>query len=364
MSKNQIKIYYIYTLFCFIFISLTTEYLSLEDIIYVANQTDVISYSELAKVAPDLPTDSDLIIKHVAQRFLVPYVIGLTSKLLNIDLFITFKLFTFIFVIFYIYLIDFIRRKLNFNFINSILFFSILFLNPYIVRNHLFQPVQAHDILFFSFGLIFAYTVIKKDYFLNITTIIFCIFLRQTSIAMFLASSIYFIINKKFKSFFILLIIFTLFFLLIINIGNSISSHVFPIHLTYRLLFYDFSNLEKLFKFFLLPLVAFFPLFIFFIGSKKEDIDYKAAYTLLFCCLLMIGQPLAAGPDGSLGNVVRIANLCFPILAVAIFYIFDFSNIFKNRIIFFIFNSGLFFWSMHPTFSTIKIFSILRFYPH
>ena len=270
MSKNQIKIYYIYILFCFIFILLTTEYLSLEDIIYVAKQTDVISYTQLAKVAPALPVDSDVIIKHVAQRFLIPYLIGLTSNFLNIELYTTFKIFTFIFIIFYIYIINYIRKKLSFNFLNSILFFSILFLNPYIVRNHLFQPVQAHDILFFSMGLVFAFTIIKRNYFLNILTTIFCVFLRQTSIAMVVASSIFLSLNKKFKNFFVLIIFYTLLFLLIINIGNSISKDVFPIHLTYGLLFYDFSNFDKLFKFFLLPFVAFFPLFIFLLDQKKR----------------------------------------------------------------------------------------------
>ena len=77
----------------------------------------------------------------------------------------------------------------------------------------------------------------------------------------------------------------------------------------------------------------------------------------------MIGQPIAAGPDGSLGNVVRIANLCFPILTLVIFYIFDFSNFFKNKIVFLVFIFGLFLVNA-PDISTIKIFSILRFYPH
>ena len=88
-------------------------------------------------------------------------------------------------------------------------------------------------------------------------------------------------------------------------------------------------------NFFYYHLLLFFHFLFFFIGSKKKDIDNKIAYTLLFSCLLMIGQPIAAGPDGSLGNVVRIANLCFPILTLVIFYIFDFSNFLKKIKLFF-----------------------------
>ena len=364
MNKKQIKIYYIYIIFCLIFISFTTEYLNLEDIIYFANQTDAISYFEIAKLSPSIPVDSEIIIKHVAQRFLIPYLIGWTSKILQIDLFVTFKIFTFIFIFLYILIIDLIRVKLSLNFVNSILFYSLLFLNPYITRNHLFNPVQAHDMLFFCLGLVFAYSIIKNKYILNIIIVFFSIFLRQTSIAMFLASSVYLILNKKIKIFIYFIIIFLLLFIFIISLGNRISNDIFPIHLTYGILFYDFTNFEKLIKFFLLPLVAFFPLSFVIVGKKINNIKEKYVYILIFCCALMIGQPLAAGPDGSLGNVVRIANLCFPILTLLIFYFYDFSIFFRKKLLFGMFIVGLFFWSLHPTFSTIKIFSFLRFYPH
>ena len=52
MNKADIKIFHLFTLISFLFIVLTTNYLSLNDIIFLANQTDVISYSEIAKIAP------------------------------------------------------------------------------------------------------------------------------------------------------------------------------------------------------------------------------------------------------------------------------------------------------------------------
>jgi len=75
----------------------------------------------------------------------------------------------------------------------------------------------------------------------------------------------------------------------------------------------------------------------------------------------MIGQPIAAGPDGSDRNVVRIATLCYPILITLIFYAISFKKLFKIKIFYYLFLLCLQLWSLHPTFSIIKVFSILRF---
>ena len=207
MNKSEIIKYYLFVLISLTFVILTTNYLSLFDIINKASQTDVISYVEIANKSPSLPFESEIIIQHVAQRFLIPYFIGLFSNLLNYELFYSFKIFTFVFIIFYIFLINLLIKKLNFNLKISVLFFSILFLNPYIVRYHIFNPVQAHDLLFVCLGLIFALSFINKNYIINLITTLFSLYLRQTSIAFFIGSCIFLSINRKFK-FLILLIVF------------------------------------------------------------------------------------------------------------------------------------------------------------
>ncbi len=192
MNKFETKIYYFYVIISFVFITATTDYLSLFDIIHVANQTDTISYSKIARMAPLLTSESDIIIQHVAQRFLIPYVVGSLAHFLDIDFFLVFKIFTFLFIFFYIFLINSLINKFNFNLKVSILFFSILFLNPYIIRYHIFQPVQAHDMLFFSLGLFFVLTIINKKYYTNLLVTITTAYLRQTSIALLIGSSIFF----------------------------------------------------------------------------------------------------------------------------------------------------------------------------
>ena len=127
MNKSENRIYYLYITISFLFIALTTNYLSLHDIIYVANQTDSISYSEIAKKAPLLPNESNTIIQHAAQRFLIPYIVGSVAHFLNVDFFLIFKLFTIVFIFFYIFLINLLIKKLNFNLKISYYFFQYFF---------------------------------------------------------------------------------------------------------------------------------------------------------------------------------------------------------------------------------------------
>ena len=362
MNKSEAKIYYLYIAISLIFITATTNYLSLYDIIHLANQTDVISYSEIAKKAPLLNKDSDIIIQNVAQRFLVPYIVGSIANFLDIDFFLVFKFLTILNIIFYIFLINMLIKNLNLNLRVSILFFSILFLNPYIVRYHLFNPAQAHDMIFFCFGLIFSITIINKNYLVNLMTTVIAIYLRQTSIALLIGSSILLLINKKIKFFFILIGSFFISLFLIIETGKQISSDDFPIELAYGIIFYDFNQFEKLIKFLLLGIMPFAPLIIVFFGKINKDIKVSSALILLFVCVMIIGQPILAGPEGSINNVGRIANLCYPILACFCFYVFNFEKFVNRNYLFYIFISALFLWSLHPTFSIFKSFGVFRFY--
>ena len=120
--------------------------MSLNDLIYSANQTDIISFYEIAKKSPEFPVQSDIVAKHDAQRFLVPYLIGLTSHLGNFDLFNTFKVINFIFIFLMIFIVLFLSEKLKLEFRSSLLF-SLFYFNPYTVRYGIFNPIQVHDIL-------------------------------------------------------------------------------------------------------------------------------------------------------------------------------------------------------------------------
>ena len=362
MNKYQKSIYYLYIVIAFLFIIFTTNYLSLHDIIYVANQTDGISYNEIAKIAPHVPKENSIIIKHVGQRFLIPYIIGSAAYFLNIDYFIIFKIVTFVSILIYIFLINLIVIKFNLKCKESILFFSLLFLNPYIIRYQIFNPLQAHDILFFCLSLAFVLTIIQKKFLSNLLTTTITIYLRQSSIALFIGSIIILLINKQIKLLIILIFLFSISFLLIIKTGEIISIDKFPIRNAYGIIFYDFRQTEKLIKFLLLAILPFFPLLVILFGNINKNIDNYTIIAILIVCLLLITQPILGGPDYSTNNVGRIANLSYPILTVLCFYVFNFKKFIKNKFFFYSFVVGMFLWSLHPTFSIFKIFAPLRFY--
>jgi len=144
--------------------------------------------------------------------------------------------------------------------------------------------------------------------------------------------------------------------------GKQLSSDEFPMHLAYGIIFYDFSQFEKLIRFLLLGIMPFAPLIVVFFGKINKDIRVSSALILLFVCAMIIGQPILAGPDGSVNNIGRIANLCYPILACFCFYICNFEKFVNKNYLFYIFISAMFLWSLHPTFSIFKSFGVFRFY--
>ena len=362
MTPKENYIFYTYCLLSFIFVFLTTNYLSLEDIIYKAGQMDVKSYMVIASNSPELTNEKTNLSRHLAQRFLIPYIIGFGSNILNIEIFKFFKLINFIFIFIYLTVIIVYLKLSSFDFWSSLIFYSLLTLNPYIVRGHLFQPIQIHDIIFYTISIIFTICLFRKKYLVLIGINFFSIFLRQTSIAFNIAMFIYFIKNKKIIYLLIQLILLFMSFYLISFFSNFYSIEKFKFNYAYGIVNYDFSNTARLFKFILLPFVSFFPLFIFFYSQIiKNKIIEVENILLLFICLMMIAQPILAGPDGSDRNVVRITTLCYPILLIVFFRIFDLSRFLKNRVAIVIYLIGLHFWSLHPTFSTIKIFDFLRF---
>ena len=362
MSSKDTKTFYLYQFFALTFLLLTTKYLNIHDIINIGGQMDAISYIEISRYFPKLPSENDIILQNAAQRFIIPYAVGFFSNIFAIDLLIVFRVFTLLFLLFYIFLITFIVDKLKLNLRESILLFSLLFLNPYIARFHLFNPIQSHDMLFFCLCIIFAYSVISNKFILNITTIVITIFLRQTSIALFFASLIHLIIYKKIKLIIFLCLSYFIGLYTITYVGKYISTNSFPIQTAYGIFLYDFTQIDKLVRFALLPLVSFFPLFIFFLSERNKDINIKTILILLIPCIMMIAQPYLGGPIYSTANVVRISTLCYPILTILIFYSFNLRKILTNNLIFFLLLCCLFFWSIHPTFSIFKFFGIFRFY--
>ena len=124
MIKKDNKIFFLFIIFVLLFLFSTTKYLSLFDIIYTAGQMDVISYTEISKHAPSLPYNSEIIIKHIAQRFLVPYIAGSIAYYTQIEIFTVFK--------FLIFSLNLIPINIFSLLINLVLNLDIIFLGTFL----------------------------------------------------------------------------------------------------------------------------------------------------------------------------------------------------------------------------------------
>ena len=365
MEKNNSKIIFLYTLFCFIFLIVTTNYLTEYELINMAGQKDIEQYYLISEMSPELPKNNKNILAHVSSRFTIPYIAGYIKNIFNIEIFDTYKYLNFFFIaLFLIILLNFLSA-INFSFKEKIIFISLLCLNPYIIRQHLFQPVQAHDVLFFSLTIIFAKGIIQNKFSLILFSSLLMIFIRQTSIAFFLGGLIFLIFNtkKNYKNIVFFIVLLLSLFKFVSMIGNTISTERFSMSYAYGILSYDLNKYKELIKFLLLPLLSFFPLLILMTARFKEikSNNIKSIFIFFIVSSLMIAQPILGGPDYTQRNVMRIASLSYVIASLFVFFRFDINRLFKNNYYFIIFLCGLFLWSLHPLYSIFDFFKIIRF---
>lgn len=304
------------------------------------------------------------------ERFLISYFTGLLSNLLNMNSFHIFQIFTYFTISFLI--------VINYKIINkvipqknySLLFFSLFLLNPYIVRYSLSNPVMINDLVFTaSISLLFLSFLNKKNILFYIA-LFFAIISRQTSILIILA--LVFSLLLPYKNDFINLK--KIFFSILLFLGNYLISQqylefsnitVFYSYQFFGLLDFFQKDFEilKFLQFLFLPILSFgLLLTIIIILLLRKNIFLTISEINIFFVILLIllvSQPLVAGPEIAGKNIIRLSthgysSLIF-LLGINLKNLTNLSK--KNSIIFFII---MLFWSLHPTFSKIKIFETLR----
>jgi len=363
MIKNNRFSFTVYSFYLVIFIFLTTNNLSVEELVIEANQTDITSYKQIYEASPKLPEKQDDLQKHVSQRFLVHYSVGFLAKFFNLEPTLIFKIFSIVFYMLIAQVIFKIATFLKISNREKIIFLSIFFLNPYLIRYYQFNFVQLQDLIFLYFGFLFCLFVLKKnENWLSIVSLS-SIYLKQSGLAFVIASIFYFFLYKK--KFFLksTLLIFFL-FLIILNIkilSDSMTNEPFPIGNVLNIFSYNFLDFDELMlfmEFLAYPILSFFPLIIFVFGKKKilKD-DLKKLIVILLAAVMLIGQPIMGGP-GIATNLIRLTSLSYPLLLCSLFYTYEINQFFKKNIFFYSFILFLHVWSLHPTFSIFKFFKI------
>ena len=302
------------------------------------------------------------------ERFLISYIVGLISNLLDVNTFYIFQAFTYLtisilIIINYRIIYRIIPQK-NY----SILFFSLFLFNPYILRYSLSNPVMINDLIFtLSISLIFLSFLNKKNN-LFYTALFLAIISRQTSILIILTLIFSLILPYKnefidLKKIFLSSLFWITNYLLSQQYLEISNINVFYESQFFGLLDFFQKDFEifKFLKFLFLPFLSFGPLFvlIIFLLLKEKiflSINEKNIFFIILL-ILFVAQPFLCGPVVAGKNIIRLSTLGYTsIIFLLCFNLKNLSKIPKKIVI--IFFIVLSFWSFHPTFSNIKIFKL------
>lgn len=364
MDKNENLYLNCFFVISFIFITFTTIFYNFENsLIYGAS--DGTTYMKIAQAAPYI--SSEELIYHKAQRFIIPYFIGIISYFTKIEAYTIFRIFAFIFIISNLILFLKIFKKFNIHIDQRFYLFSLFIFNPYIVRYFLSLPTLINDLIFIFSGtlLIFAFLENKKIF------VYIAIFLATAS----RVNAIFFVVSiiitklvykKKFNFYIydIVLVIIVFFFTNFINFNHAnivgVENSFYDLKIRFGLFFSNYSS-EEFLLFIIFPLINFLPLILIpLLFNFKFDYDNlikdQIFFISLLICLMIYFIAFIAGPIITGRNIIRLINLSYPFLIYIIFKLIDKKKFLIGSIKKLIFFSFLILWSLHPTYSTINLF--------
>jgi hypothetical protein len=361
ISKNNLI--YLFSFVCIIFIFLTNQYFDEFNINPAASSSYY--YLEIAKAFPNIVKFSNDSQSYIhAERFLISYTIGYLSLILEANIFDIFYFLSKIFIIVFILINIEIVKKFNLSLINSLILISLIFLNPYIIRYFLANPVMLNDLIFFNSISLLILSIQKKENILFYVSIILALISRQTAVVIIIALTlsnffnfkIDFIDKKKTIISIFMLIFYSLFTKMYLNKANLFffySQNIIGIIQFIR----EQYDSEKILLFFLYPMISFAPL-LFFTLTKIYKSKFKILKntSTIFVILLILGiilQPSLGGPTVTGKNIIRLSTYSY----IPIIYFFFNQNKLKdtkNRY-FLIAFPLLMLWSFHPTFSIANV---------
>ena len=371
MNKSDNLYFYSFFFTSLIFIIFTNSYFNYEQsIMYGAN--DGLTYMQIAEAAPKL--SSEKLVYHKAQRFIIPYVIGLISFSTNLEIFTVFRVCSFIVIIINLFIFLRIFHKLKININQQVYLVSILIFNPYFVRYFLSLPTLINDLVFIFSGTLLLLSLLENKKKIFYLAIILGSVTRINAIFYILAIVIAKIFLKKKFNFSFFEIGLSIFIFSIINLINSHHANIvgseshanvnmYDLKIRFGLFFQDYSIREFLI-FLFIPVFNFLPLgFLPFLFKLKFDftslIKDKTMLVSAIIFLMICFTAYMAGPITSGKNIVRLINLSYPFIVYIIFKLIVNDIIFINKIKKLIFFLFLVLWSLHPTYSIINIFNPL-----
>ena len=366
IQNGKIYVFISITLIAILF---TNSYFDYEQSL-IFGGSDGISYYEISKNAPFI---SDIPLKPIhAERFFFSYLIGIISKITQIEIYLLFRIFTFILIISINYYLIVFLKKYDKKFIFIILALLLFNLNPYQTRFYIANPLIITD-LFFILGSIMSINGIdnknKKHFYIGL---IIASLARQSAIAIIISIFLIKVIRKD--KFFISkleliysLFIFTLIYLMgfvysKIGVQNVSHSDIYLVH--FFGIFQENVSIEKIIIFIIWPFLSFSPLILFFIFFIKKNFknfknNLEVNFFVLFYCLLVIAQPIFSGVEMSGKNIIRLSSFAF--LPILLFLTINFNLKEHKNLKIFLFIVILVVWTCHPTFSKFEFLESIKF---
>ena len=369
MTKiNELLRLKIFLLISFLFVVISNTYFSYEQsIIYGAR--DGVDYFLIAQNFPNVPID--VLEYHKAWRFIIPSLIGFLGKIFNLDVYLIFRAFVFIFCIIIILIFLEILKSLKFNSFHIYFLSSFIIFNPYLFRFFIALPTMINDLIFICATLLLILGFIKNRKFFFYLGILLSVFTRQNSIFLLLSIIIIKLIYKKksifkIKDIFILTVIFAFFYLLNNYYANTYTVYNDAYSIENRLgLFTIKYSLDAFLKYNFFPMIIILPLLGYLaIENRKFDLMQLNSEFFVFIVLLalfIISVGYLGGPIISGKNIIRLINLGYPLLILIGASSINFKNYKFDSLRFYFYNILFILWSFHPTFSKVKIFDNIRF---
>lgn len=360
MPYAEKKLFVLYIIFLTIFVLFTNNFYTFEQTL-ILKQHDGLSYMNIANYSYNFSEET--LHYHHAQRFYLPYLIGLIGNTFNIDNYFVFRVFVYLSLLIILFFHSMIVFESKCNLKSAIIATSLIFLNPYLIRYFIAVPTMVND-MFFLLGLyIFMYGLFKKNFYIIVGTIL-ALISRQTGLFLYIGCVFYLYKNKMFKEIFYL----TCLFLIILYLSNFYAQKTSTSGFNFKHLWgLFFSIFEKdiiyTLKWLLLPLYGYIPILIYFFTRK--NIFYKILNTnkiiLIFIFISTIGISFLAGPDMAVRNIIRQTVIVLPVLSI---FLLCYSIAKNKKNVFLIYEKILliliFISSFHPVYSKIKIIEPLK----
>ena len=355
----------------YIFIIATNNFYNFEEsLIYGGN--DGKFYKLISEYAPSFGNNIEYI---KGERFLLPYLIGVLSKLTFLDVYLLYQIVTIFFVIVIIFLYKKILEFLKLDYFSYYISLLLLIFNPYLIRYYIAVPTIIVDLGFIiSLELIcLGFLTKNKNYFYY--GLILSVISRQNA---FIILVIFFVVKFFFKKKSIFstkdIIISIISFICIFSLNtfyatNSMgdTTEVGNLYITTLVgIFIIDYTLNDLFKYLLFPLIGFGPLIVYsillFYRTRNIKIIMNEFLVFLFLtAVILIGIAFVGGPTTTGKNLIRLSNFAYIYLVVLINLIFSNYSKFEKSETKFLFLFIIFFlWSLHPTFSKIEIWGYLK----